>query len=248
MRSAMDISSQAHYDWIRTCFPGATCGNNSGGDPAHIPEMTWEDLKTYHDLYYHPSNCAAYLYGKFEDYTAFLQLLDDEFSQYERREFSFEESNYTALTESVTAEYPYAVEESFSTEGGTVVYYSFLCPGLKELTMDEMVLNTLTDLLMNDRSPMMKRLKEALPYGYFGTYFEYSGPQDMVVFYGMYLNREDAETFKAIVNESLQEVAEKGFEPVLGDGIIASLSIASKLSRESSSLGVSLVSGQFVPS
>ncbi|MBQ3755542.1 MAG: insulinase family protein [Oscillospiraceae bacterium] len=248
MRSAMDISSQAHYDWIRTCFPGATCGNNSGGDPAHIPEMTWEDLKAYHDLYYHPSNCAAYLYGKFEDYTAFLQLLDDEFSQYEHREFSFEENNYTPLTESVTAEYPYAVEEDFSTEGGTVVYYSFLCPGLKELTLDEMVLNTLTDLLMNDRSPMMKRLKEALPYGYFGTYFEYSGPQDMVVFYGMYLNREDAETFREIVDQSLQEVAEKGFEPVLGDGIIASLSIASKLSRESSSLGATLVSGQFVPS
>ena len=248
MRSAMDIGSQAHYDWLATCFPGATCANNSGGDPAHIPEMTWEDLKAYHDRYYHPSNCAAYLYGKFEDYTAFLQLLDDEFSQYERREFSFEEEDYTPLTESATAEYPYPVEADFSADGGTYVYYSFLCPDLKDRIMDEMVLNTLTDLLMNDQSPLMKRLKEALPYGYFYTYFEYSGPQDMVVFTGMYLNREDAETFKRLVDEALAEVAEKGFEPVLGDGIIASLEIGSKLSRESSSLGVTLVSGQFVPS
>ena len=248
MRSAMDISSQAHYDWLGTCFPGATCANNSGGDPAHIPEMTWDGLKAYHDLYYHPSNCTAYLYGKFEDYSAFLRLLDDEFSKYERREFSFEEESYTPLTESVTAEYPYPVEADFSTEGGTVIYYSFLCPGLKEKVMDEMVLNTLTDLLMNDQSPLMKRLKAALPSGYFYTYFEYSGPQDMVVFNGMYLNREDAETFRTIVDEALAEVAEKGFEPVLGDGVIASLSIGSKLSRESSSLGVSLVSGQFVPS
>ena len=248
MRSAMDISSQAHYDWLGTCFPGATCANNSGGDPAHIPEMTWDGLKAYHDLYYHPSNCTAYLYGKFEDYSAFLRLLDDEFSKYERREFSFEEDSYTPLTESVTAEYPYPVEADFSTEGGTVIYYSFLCPGLKEKVMDEMVLNTLTDLLMNDQSPLMKRLKAALPSGYFYTYFEYSGPQDMVVFNGMYLNREDAETFRTIVDEALAEVAEKGFEPVLGDGVIASLSIGSKLSRESSSLGVSLVSGQFVPS
>lgn len=248
MRSAMDISSQAHYDWLGTCFPGATCANNSGGDPAYIPEMTWDGLKAYHDLYYHPSNCTAYLYGKFEDYSAFLRLLDDEFSKYERREFSFEEESYTPLTESVTAEYPYPVEADFSTEGGTVIYYSFLCPGLKEKVMDEMVLNTLTDLLMNDQSPLMKRLKAALPSGYFYTYFEYSGPQDMVVFNGMYLNREDAETFRTIVDEALAEVAEKGFEPVLGDGVIASLSIGSKLSRESSSLGVSLVSGQFVPS
>ena len=248
MRSAMDISSQAHYDWLGTCFPGATCANNSGGDPAHIPEMTWDGLKAYHDLYYHPSNCTAYLYGTFEDYSAFLRLLDDEFSKYERREFSCEEESYTPLTESVTAEYPYPVEADFSTEGGTVIYYSFLCPGLKEKVMDEMVLNTLTDLLMNDQSPLMKRLKAALPSGYFYTYFEYSGPQDMVVFNGMYLNREDAETFRTIVDEALAEVAEKGFEPVLGDGVIASLSIGSKLSRESSSLGVSLVSGQFVPS
>ena len=28
--------------------------------------MTWEAVKNYHDTYYHPSNCIAYLYGQFE--------------------------------------------------------------------------------------------------------------------------------------------------------------------------------------
>ena len=248
MRSAMDISSQAHYDWMKACFPGASIGNNSGGDPAHIPEMSWEELKAYHDKYYHPSNCMAYLYGKFEDYTAFLKLLDDAFSGYERRDFSHEDQNYTALTESVVAEIPYPVEESFATDGGSVIYYSFQCPGLKDYLLDELVLNTLTDLLANDSSPLMQRLHKELPSGYFGTYIEPSGPDDMIVFYGMYLNRDDAETFRRIVNETLEEVAETGFQQSLVDSITTSLSYTFKLSRENSNSGISLILGELVPS
>ncbi len=60
--------------------------------------MTWENLRSYHELYYHPSNCCAFLYGEFEDYTAFLKLLDEAFSPYEKREFSFEDKDYTAIT------------------------------------------------------------------------------------------------------------------------------------------------------
>ena len=248
MRSAMDISTQAHYDFMKTCFPGSSVGNNSGGDPAHIPEMTWEQLKAYHDLYYHPSNCMAYLYGKFDDYSAFLKLLDDAFSAYDRREFSIRDENYTVLTESVKAEYPYPVEKDFATDGGSVVYYSFQCPGLKEKTLDELVLNTLTDLLVSDSSPLMQRLHKELPAGYFGTFIEPSGPEDMIVFYGMYLNREDAETFRGIVNETLAEVSETGFQQSLVDGLMTSRAYTLKLGRENSGSGISLILGQLVPS
>ena len=62
MQGAMSLSSSAYNNFLRTAFPGSTIGNESGGEPEHIPEMTWQSLQDYHNLYYHPSNCVAYLY------------------------------------------------------------------------------------------------------------------------------------------------------------------------------------------
>ena len=47
----------------RTLFPGLTYANISGGDPEHIPELTWEQLKRFHAVHYHPSNAFFYTYG-----------------------------------------------------------------------------------------------------------------------------------------------------------------------------------------
>ncbi|MBF5050452.1 Presequence protease 1, chloroplastic/mitochondrial [Candidatus Clavichlamydia salmonicola] len=46
-------------------FPDITYGVNSGGDPAEIIDLTIEDLKRFHEIYYHPSQCLFYFYGNF---------------------------------------------------------------------------------------------------------------------------------------------------------------------------------------
>ena len=169
MLGARDLTSSAYTNILRAAFPGSTIGNVSGGDPENIPEMTWDGLKAYHDLYYHPSNCIAYLYGHFEDYTAFLKLLDEAFAPYEKRTFDFEDADYAPLTESVTVETPFPVENGSGTENSSDIFYAFLCPGLKENREEENLLNTLTDLLVADASPLMQSLKRALPSGSFAT-------------------------------------------------------------------------------
>jgi hypothetical protein len=47
----------------RTLFPGLTYANESGGDPEHIPDLTWEELRRFHAEHYHPSNAYFYTYG-----------------------------------------------------------------------------------------------------------------------------------------------------------------------------------------
>ena len=152
MKGARDITSSAYTNSLRAAFPGSTIGNVSGGEPESIPDMTWESLKAYHH---------------FEDYTAFLKLLDEAFAPYEKREFSFEDENYQPLTESVTAELPFPVEAGSGTENSSDIFYAFICPGLKADREEENVLNTLTDLLVADASPLMQSLKRALPSGSF---------------------------------------------------------------------------------
>jgi len=44
-------------------FPDLTYAYISGGDPEHIPDLTWEQLRKFHGTHYHPSNAYFYTYG-----------------------------------------------------------------------------------------------------------------------------------------------------------------------------------------
>ena len=241
MLGALTLARAAGYNNMRTALPGSYAGNVSGGDPAFIPDMTYEALKSYHDLYYHPSNCMAYLYGSFDHYEAFLQLLDAEFSRYEKREFSFEEPDYTPITEPVTAEYPFALEASSGTERASEIYYSIVIPGLKEKKEDELLINTLTDILVADSSPLMIALKKALPSAVFSCYVQTEGPEELLLFKEEQAEPEDAEIFRDTINTVLADIAENGIPQDVVDGISSSVGLSILLSTESDSVGTDLI-------
>lgn len=47
----------------QSLFPDSAYGWESGGDPAVIPDLTYEEFLDFHSRYYHPSNSYIYLYG-----------------------------------------------------------------------------------------------------------------------------------------------------------------------------------------
>ena len=151
MLGTRTLETNAYNNAVRAMFPGSKTCNEQGGDPDFIPDMTWEMLKDYHARYYHPSNCAAYLYGRFEDYAAFLELLDGYFSAYEKKEFSFTDSGYDPITEPVVLSLPFPLEQGSNTENASVIIYGFVCPGLRNDLEQELVINTMTDLLPTAR-------------------------------------------------------------------------------------------------
>ena len=57
-------------------FPDITYGFDSGGDPRHIPDLSYEQLKAFHACHYHPSNARLFFYGD-DDPTDRLRRLDD---------------------------------------------------------------------------------------------------------------------------------------------------------------------------
>ena len=235
MLGAMTLKGQAIKNLYRAAFPGSLVCNESGGDPACIPDMTWQSLKDYHELYYHPSNSVAYLYGQFEDYTAFLRLLDSYYSQFEKKEFNFRaDTGYTPIVEPVVQSLPFPVEQGSNTEHVSTILYAFVCPGLRQNLQDELVLDTMSDLFMASASNLQQRLQEAIPYGSFGVFIEMSGPDDALLFRAENVDPEDAETFRTIVDEELAEVAKNGFPQDLVDSTAASLEISARLVREGS--------------
>ena len=62
----------------QSLFPDTPYRLDSGGDPAHIPELTYEAFRRFHETYYHPSNCRIFLYGN-HDLDEVLTILDREF-------------------------------------------------------------------------------------------------------------------------------------------------------------------------
>ncbi|MBK8752901.1 MAG: insulinase family protein [Candidatus Competibacteraceae bacterium] len=51
------------YALQQQLFPTITYHHNSGGDPAAIPDLSYEQLKAFHARHYHPSNAIFLTYG-----------------------------------------------------------------------------------------------------------------------------------------------------------------------------------------
>ena len=240
MLGAATIYQEGLFNALSDTFPGSTIGNNSGGDPEYIPDMTWEGLKAYHDRYYHPSNCLGLLYGQFEDYTAFLDLLDKAFESYEKTETDHTDEGFEPVQGHVSEEHTFPMAAGSSAEHQSVITYSML-PG--ELGYKEALqLETLCSLLNDNASSLMQKLQEAIPYGNFEMRLERSGPEMAVMFSAQDVDREDEDVFCSIVDETLKEYAENGISRDQVDAAMASLKISTQLVRENSGLGVSLAS------
>lgn len=87
MKGAYSSPDDRFYDFCtQYLFPDTTYGKDSGGDPAVIPSLTYENYLAFHKKYYHPSNSYIYIYGDI-DINERLTWLDKEYlSKYEKTE------------------------------------------------------------------------------------------------------------------------------------------------------------------
>lgn len=70
-----DFRSHVSRKTLSELFPDTTYYYESGGEPEHITDLTWDEFKKFHEQYYHPSNAFIVLYGNIpsEKTLAFLQ-------------------------------------------------------------------------------------------------------------------------------------------------------------------------------
>lgn len=57
------LNHRLHDALYGALYPHVTYGFNSGGDPKIIPRLTYEELITFHQKFYHPSRCLFFFYG-----------------------------------------------------------------------------------------------------------------------------------------------------------------------------------------
>ncbi len=74
------LADQAQH----SLFPDTVYGLDSGGNPAHIPDLTYEQLTGFHRRFYHPSNSRIFFHGD-DDPQRRLELMDRRLSAFERQ-------------------------------------------------------------------------------------------------------------------------------------------------------------------
>jgi Zn-dependent M16 (insulinase) family peptidase len=70
-----DFSSHIARKTMAGLMPDTTYAFESGGEPEHIPELTYERFTAFHKRFYHPSNSYTVLYGNFPSAKT-LEFLD----------------------------------------------------------------------------------------------------------------------------------------------------------------------------
>ncbi len=203
-------------------LPDTVYAKESGGDPDAIPELTYQQLKSFHETYYHPSNGYFFLYGDIptRDYLAFLA---DKLDKIPKNENSVQ---LEPLTPEVTRQqrwkspqtvrdtYPVAPDESLTEKT-----YMMLTWFIGDATDPEDVAmcNILSLVLFgNEAAPLKKALIDSkLGTDIIGSGSGSIGPNSSF-FVGIKGSEEDRiEAFTNLVTETLTELADSVFDKEL---------------------------------
>ncbi|RME83228.1 MAG: peptidase M16 [Caldilineae bacterium] len=94
----------------RSLFPDTTYGLDSGGDPRRIPDLSYEQFKTFHHTFYHPSNARIFFYGD-DPADERLRLMNEWLQDFERLEVDSSVALQPRFERPRTVEQPYIASE-----------------------------------------------------------------------------------------------------------------------------------------
>lgn len=148
-------NSVAYRELNRLIYPDNTYGKVSGGDPAHVPELTFAQYQAFHRRFYHPSNARIFLDGRV-DLKPTLALLDSYLTRFERRPADVAVPRQKPVSAAKTV--PYACDEA----GERTILMDGWVTGTFADRERILALDVLSDLLAgSNEAPLKKALLDA---------------------------------------------------------------------------------------
>ncbi len=208
---------------MSSLFPDTTYSNESGGDPACIPDLTYEDYLDFHRRYYHPCNSYIYFYGDV-DAAEKLDWMDKAYlSHYDKIDLDSGIRYQQPFGQSLELTRKYPVAGSESEQDKTYLSYNVVVGTSldKELNLAFDVLDYA--LLNAPGAPLKKALLDArigkdILGGYDGSVF-----QPVFTVTAKNANTQDKEKFVEIIETTLREQIRNGLnKKALSAGINSS--------------------------
>ena len=198
----------------KALFPGLTYQYVSGGDPEEIPNLTWEALRRFHAVNYHPSNAHFYTYGD-RPLEQTLELIETNvLSRFERTRVDSEIPPVKRFRTPVTAVEPYPIQAGEDPSRKAQALVSWVTVPTAD-SFRLLAMKVLSEVLLgNAGSPLRKalidsRLGTAMADGS-GLQEDYresvfgAGLKDIAV--------EDAEKVQQVVLDTLGRLADEGVD------------------------------------
>ncbi len=160
MKGAMSSPVSTLWQNLTTeLFPSITYHHNSGGDPAHIPDLTYEDLKAFHADHYHPSNALFMTYGDIPAAELQATFHQQALSQFDKRNLNIDVDNEKRFTTPKVVTEHYALDGEENLEQKTHIVLGWLL-GLCTDAEEVMTAHLLSGILLeNSASPLRYALE-----------------------------------------------------------------------------------------
>ncbi len=206
----------------RALFDQGPYRHDSGGDPAHIGELTYAAFRAFHAEHYHPSRGLVFLYGN-QSPNSVLRLLDRRyFGAFHRQTpaVSVAAQPRWSAPKEVRGVYPASLDEP--ADAGTLALTWLVADAPDHDRV--LALDLLSEILLGDAGPLQKALLESglgedlSPVS--GLFTEIRDVSFTVGLRGA--QEEKKAAFETLVTGHLHEWARKGFPKDLVDSVVAS--------------------------
>jgi hypothetical protein len=218
MKGAMSSPDQVMVrSMLNALYPDTTYSNNSGGQPADIPLLTYQQLKDFHARHYHPSNAFFYTYGNLSlnDHLAFIEKRV--LCRFSRIEPGTEVDSQPRWQAPRTVSYPYPLDRGEDPVKKYQACVAWLLADIED-TFEVLVLATIEQILIgNAASPLRKALLDsqlgtALSDG---TGYDAENRDTMFSVGLKDVTESDDEKIESIVFGVLKDLVDDGIDPEL---------------------------------
>ena len=142
----------------RSLFIDNTYNVDSGGDPAVIPDLSFEQFKAFHEKHYHPSNSRIYFAGDDDVYKR-LELMDEYLKDFDaseeykaKSEIQWQSKKFTEPIRE-TRTYPAGADQ----EATNMFMMNWLINDRPLSTTEDLTLGVLDHLLMGTTSSILRK-------------------------------------------------------------------------------------------
>ena len=213
MKGAMSsINSTLWQTITKHLYPTSTYHYNSGGEPADIPNLSYDQFKAFYDVHYHPSNAIFITFGDIPAAEHQAQFQEQALHRFDKLDCHIAVNDEKRYEKPQYVEEVYAFDEPDSPENHSHIVLSWLLGDSTDLeaTMRARLLASV--LLDNSGSP----LQQALETTDLGTApspmcgLEDSQKEVCFVCGIEGSNPEDADAVESLILGVLQNVADQG--------------------------------------
>ncbi|SHO52724.1 insulinase family protein [Desulfopila aestuarii] len=193
-------------------MPGSTYAHESGGDPANIPDLSYEEFCDFHQEHYHPSNAIFFVYGDapLEEELGYLQ--EKFLAAYPKRGIR------STIEEGSQADRPVFITDRYAVDSLDTKEKTFLAVGTHVSTVldreENAAFQVISNILFNsDGSPLKNAIiSSGMCKDFGGFYVSSSCFKTFMVSYLVGSEAEHRDAFLELYQRVLKEMVENGLD------------------------------------